>query len=280
MRHELDIGISGSIVMTLLQPCLDKGHHLFLDSWFTNPLLFEKLYARSTGACGIVRQGRVGLPKFEDKIEKGQQVYQNTDNMLALKWHDKREVMMLSTIHEPRMEFTGKNYPKTEVPIRKPVSIIDYNSKMGTVDKADMQISFVECVRKSVKWYKKLFFHLLDISVFNSYLLYKMKTRKKLQFIDFRLQLIREILQVYSTPKPTTGRHMLGSNPTRLTARHFPSLVPQTTDRQNPQKICVVCAHASRRPKQRTDSRYMCKDCNVGLCVIGCFEEYHTLLHF
>ncbi|CAF3381557.1 unnamed protein product, partial [Rotaria sp. Silwood2] len=51
----------------------------------------------------------------------------------------------MSTIHEPRMKFTGKNYPKTEVPIRKPVSIIDCNSKMEAVDKADMQISLVEC---------------------------------------------------------------------------------------------------------------------------------------
>ncbi len=151
---------------------------------------------------------------------------------------------------------------------------------MEAVDKAGMQISFVECVRKSVKWYQKLFFHLLDVSVFNSYLLYKMKTRKKLQFIDFRLQLTRAILQIYSTPKPTAGRHVLGSNPTRLTARYFPSLVPQTTERTNPQKICVVCAHTSRRPNGRTDSRYICKDCDVSLCVIGCFEKYHTLLHF
>ncbi len=72
--------------------------------------------------------------------------------------------------------------------------IIDYNSKRETIEKADMQVSFVECVRKSVKWYKKLLFHPLDVSVLNSYLLYKMKTGKKLQFVGFRLQLIRQIL--------------------------------------------------------------------------------------
>ncbi len=42
--------------------------------------------------------------------------------------------------------------------------------------------------------------------VFNSYLLYKMETRKRPQLVDFRLQLIREILQAYHTPKTTIGR--------------------------------------------------------------------------
>ncbi len=50
--------------------------------------------------------------------------------------------------------------------------------------------------------------------------------------IDFRLQLIREILQSYHTPKPTIGCSLQGCKPTRLATRHFPSLVPQTTERK------------------------------------------------
>lgn len=84
----------------------------------------------------------------------------------------------------------------------------------------------------------------------------------------------------YSAPKPKIGRPALTNQPIRLTARHFPSLVPQTTERENPQRKCVVCARPSRRPEKRTDSRYMCRDCDVCLCVVSCFEEYHTVLHF
>ncbi|CAF3360073.1 unnamed protein product [Rotaria sp. Silwood2] len=275
-----DVGIFGSIVMTLMQSYLDKGHNLFLDSWFTSPILFETLHARSTGACGPVRVNRVGLPQFENKISSGQQVYKSTDNMLALKWYDKREVTILSTIHQPQMRFTGKNNPKTKQPIRKPISIIDYNSKSGEIDKVYMQTSFVECIRKSVKWYRKLFFHMLDLLVFNTYLLYKMKAGERPQSVDFHLQLIHEILQTYHTPKPTIGRSVHGCKPTRLTGRHFPTLVPQTTERKNPQRKCFVCANTNRKPRTRTDSRYMCKDCDVGLCVVNCFEEFHTLVNF
>ncbi|CAF0783171.1 unnamed protein product [Rotaria sordida] len=121
---------------------------------------------------------------------------------------------------------------------------------------------------------------MLDLSIFNSYLLYKINTGEKIRFTVYRLQLIREILEVYSIPKPTIDRPALTYQPTRLTAKHFPSLVPQTMHRKAPQKIDVVCAHASRRLRKRTDSRYMCKDCDVGLCVVNCFKEFHTLLHF
>jgi hypothetical protein len=191
----------------------------------------------------------VGLPKFEEKISKSQQVYKSTNNMLALKWYDKREVIMLSTIHQSHMEFTGKKDPNTKQPIQKPISTSDYNSNSGAIDKVPMQTSFAECIRKSLKWYRKLSFHMLDLSVLNSYLLYKTETVKRPELVDFRLQLIREILQSYHIPKPSIGRSVQGYKPTRLTARHFLSLVPQTTERKTPQKQCVVCAHINRRPK-------------------------------
>jgi hypothetical protein len=276
IRKFSGLGIPGSIVMTLLQPYLDKGHKLFVDNWFNSVVLFEKLFERSTGACGTIRKDRLPLPEFKAKIGKGQQIYKNTDNMLALKWQDKREVRMLLTIHEPQMKYFGRNNTK----VQKPVSVINYNSNIHAIDRADMQISLVGCLRKSKKWYKKLFFHMLDLSVFNSYLLYKINTRKKMRFADYRLQLIRGMLETYSTPKLTIGRPAVTYPPTRLTARHFPCLIPQTTQRKAPQKFCVVCAHTDRRLRKRTNTRYMCKDCDVGLCIVDCFEEFHTLLHF
>ena len=69
---ELDqsLGKSGSVVMTLMKPYLNKGHSLFLDNWYTTPLLFEKLHELKTGACGTVRKNRLGSVKLE-KLAKG-----------------------------------------------------------------------------------------------------------------------------------------------------------------------------------------------------------------
>jgi hypothetical protein len=74
----------------------------------------------------------------------------------------------------------------------------------------------------------------------------------------------------------TIGRPATGENLLRLTKRHFSSAAARKTA----QRYCVVCSHTSKREKRRTDTRYQCDVCNVGLCVVGCFEVYHTLKHF
>src|ERR1700722_7813348 len=78
-----------------------------LDSnWYSNPAPFEKLHYSRTGACGAVRSNRIGLPTFPSKLRQGEQTFQHTNILLALKWRDKRDVHMLSTIHIPNMVLT------------------------------------------------------------------------------------------------------------------------------------------------------------------------------
>lgn len=60
----------------------------------------------------------------------------------------------------------------------------------------------------------------------------------------------------------------------RLSMReqHFPEYIPSTTAKQRPVKRCVVCS----KKKIRRETRYMCRDCSVGLCIIPCFKIFHT----
>ena len=79
---------------------------------------------------------------------------------------DQREVILLSTNHKPRMIARRKNDWKTRKVIEKPECIVHCNKYM--------QISFVECVRKTITWYKRFFFHLLDLSTLNAYMLFNL----------------------------------------------------------------------------------------------------------
>lgn len=134
-----------------------------------------------------------------------------------------------------------------------------------------MQISFSACIRKTVKWYKKLFFHMLDLSILNAYILYKQKKGITLELIDFRLQVIRQIFEKYGAQRdPRRGRPS-ADKPLRLTGRHFPSLTGGGSRR------CIVCSTTVKRPKKRSRTKYECSDCNMGLCITRCFQEYHTL---
>ncbi len=76
--YNRELGIAGSVVMRLMQAYLLKGHHLFVDSWFTSPTLFEESHANSTGACGTVKQNRCGMPRLTDQLEKGDCDYTDT----------------------------------------------------------------------------------------------------------------------------------------------------------------------------------------------------------
>ncbi|CAF4913560.1 unnamed protein product, partial [Rotaria sp. Silwood1] len=71
--------------------------------------------------------------------------------MLAIKWMDKREVYMLSTIHDSQMIAIDKIDHNTGRQIMKPVCVQNYNDNMGAIDLVDMQSSFTECIRRTLK---------------------------------------------------------------------------------------------------------------------------------
>ncbi|KAI2645499.1 PiggyBac transposable element-derived protein 4 [Labeo rohita] len=230
IQHYQGLGISGSVVMTLLAPYLRKGHVLYVDNWYSSPTLFQHLLSLGTGACGT----------------------------LAVKWHDKRDVHVLTTVHPIGMAATGKIDHITGQPKMKP------------------------CTRKSTKWYKKVFFHLLDTLVLNSQIVYRQLTGKEITSMQFRINLMRGLLEEYSTSRcPSKGGRPALDTPLRLTARHFPSEVPQTTSQgSRTRRHCKVCLSSTCKSKQRGLTKYMCVPCNTPLCAVPCFEEYHTLKHY
>lgn len=267
-----NLGKSGNIVMTLTEKYWNKGHVLYTDNWYSSPLLFDKLFHKKINCCGTVKANRRYMPPLKDKLQRGEVQYMATDKLLAIKWQDKREVRMLSTLHNNRMETVTSAYHGN---IEKPKCIVDYNQNMGGVDKSDMLLSTTETVRKSIKWYKKVFFHLLDISVLNSHCLFKVKTGSGINLLDFQRQLIKEIIEKYKQvqPRPSSSRPMTGHSPLRLIERHFPSMYPRLPGtNKSVSKRCVVCAAS----KKRRETSYTCRKCNVPLCVVGCFEKYHT----
>nr|XP_046473271.1 piggyBac transposable element-derived protein 4-like [Neodiprion pinetum] len=273
-----NIGKTGNIVLTLLKPYLGKGHSLYVDNYYSSPALFNLLHTNVTNACGTVKRRRKGMPVMDRKLEKGEVDFRTSSNLLALKWRDKTDVLMLSTFHTSEFISTGKRNYRTQEIVYKPKCIVDYNLSMGAVDKCDMVISSIKSIRKSIKWYKKYFFHLLDIAVWNSYCLYKYKTEKDISIAAFHLELVRQIFRKYhKNDVRHSGPKSADKYPLRLTGRHFPAIYTnEKTKRKSALRKCVVCI---KNGVQR-QSHYQCKTCDVGLCVYPCFQTYHTKLHY
>ncbi|KAJ8369742.1 hypothetical protein SKAU_G00097700 [Synaphobranchus kaupii] len=142
------LGVSGSVVMTLLAPHLGKGHILYVDNWYSSPMLFQHLLHQGTGACGTVRLNRRGMPTFPKKMKRGEVTFRENGTQLAVKWQDKRDVNFLTTVHPSSMAQSGRLDHFTGEPKVKPACVLDYNKKMGAVDRADMITSFVDCQKK------------------------------------------------------------------------------------------------------------------------------------
>lgn len=224
------------------------------------------------------------MPRLgQEQRDKGDVRFYTANNVLLISWKDKREVNMLTTVHEPKIVDSHSIDYQTKEYVKKPEAVLDYNINMRLVDKSDAMISSIECARKSMKWYRKLFFHLLDMTTHNAHILHREVTGKKETFEDFVLQLCREIMEQHhpearkqSRKAGTRGRQT--DNPARLTERHFAVFVPPTEKKQFPQRKCKVCMHTSLRPQMpRKETRYMCRDCGIALCFPQCFIDYHTL---
>lgn len=113
---------------------------------------------------------------------------------MAVKWHDKKDVYMLSSAHDSSLISTRKRNSNITSEFLKPLCVKEYNENRGAVDKTAMQITFSESLRNTTKWYKKLFFHMIDLSVLNSFILFKTIKHQNFQLSKFKLEIIRELI--------------------------------------------------------------------------------------
>ena len=131
--------------------------------------------------------------------------------------------------------------------------------------------------KKICKMVQEAFLHLLDMAVYNAFVIYKMQNNTSYYLSDFRFEIIRGIVTMYGSQRPTIiGRPSMRDSLLRLTAPHLPSLIPQTLLSKQSQRKCVVC-ESYDIPR---DTRYLCLECDAPLYIIDCFKDYHTKLSY
>ena len=83
--------------------------------------------------------------------------------------------------------------------IKKPICINDYNAHISGVNQVDQMISYYPCTQKFLKWTKKVFYYLMEISVHSSLILYKTMTTatKNLTLHEFQLKSVKTTLQMH-----------------------------------------------------------------------------------
>ena len=273
-------GMATASVLTLIEPLLDQGYCVTTDNFYTSPELFEFLLQHKTDAYGTVRANRRDMPPSfaNKKLKPGELVAWQKGKMLALRWRDKKDVCLMSTIHNTA---TVMVHTKGGKDVLKPQLALDYNNTMGGVDRADQAMTFYPAMRKQQKkYYKKIFRHLLEQCLWNAFILLKKKSGRPMIHADFVWKIAELIFLRHQTPTVSrSGRRAAGVvNPERLTGRHFMDFIPPTEKKTAPTRMCVVCCskHDDTGRKIRKETRYYCPDCDVGLCAVPCFKIFHT----
>ncbi|KAE9525645.1 hypothetical protein AGLY_014172 [Aphis glycines] len=110
-----------------------------------------------------------------EKLKKGEAVRAQKNNEHVIKWVDKREVSMISTKYNLGFENVTDKFGRQKF---KPTVIVDYNNHMSGRDRADQMMSYYPMPRKCMRWYIKVFFHLVDICLWNSNYLYNLQVSK------------------------------------------------------------------------------------------------------
>ncbi|XP_064648112.1 piggyBac transposable element-derived protein 4-like [Lineus longissimus] len=277
----------GRKVVLDLTDMLPPGHEVYFDNYFNSYELLQVLEGRGLGGCGTLRSNRTANPAeikmFTTKLSAARlqamsPILKRCGNILALGWYDKRPVSVMSNIHTAEMmnkRVRDANTPGGHRNIRKPMAVDQYNKYMGGVDSSDQLNSYNRMVRKSLKWWKKVLLHLLVTAVSNAYVMYRMVVPKEQQKqgYEFRIEVAKELVVGYERRPSVPGRPSVNPAPFRLTERHF----IEKGDGKKPD--CVACClRRNNKYVRRKQTVYRCKNCvpKVALCIIPCFELYHT----
>ena len=170
-HFERNQGHSFQVVMGLLRRCnmLNQGYLLYLDNYYSSPHLFDHLAAEDTMCVGTVRLNRKEMPQALKMKINNEAIFRQRGNLLVMKWNDKRDVAMLSTVHsDTKLDGNGN-------PVVKPSCIVQYNSYMGWVDGHDRVTKYYSFTRKTMKWWVKVFFHIISLAATNAFLPYQKK---------------------------------------------------------------------------------------------------------
>lgn len=306
---EPDLGAVSNTVIRLLRPVPRHVNHIiYFDNFYTNIPLVHYLTNEGIYCLGTVQRNRLGksckLPEkreiMKSNVPRGT-YHENVAShegleLSATSWKDNKQVLLLSTYVGAEPADTITRYEKklkANIQISCPRVVKEYNAHMGGVDLMDSFIGRYRIRIKSRKWTTRLFYHLLDMTVINAWVLYKkVNTRKgKLQknimkLADFRTELADTLCRYQSHSKNKRGRPSTNSQQDNTVPSKKPrtgaQVLPPTDVRSDcigHEKIFMESRNKCKFSNCRKLTSWFCKKCKVSLCDNKnnrCFALFHA----
>uniref|UniRef100_A0A3B3S9X1 PiggyBac transposable element-derived protein domain-containing protein n=1 Tax=Paramormyrops kingsleyae TaxID=1676925 RepID=A0A3B3S9X1_9TELE len=229
VTNERGLGVAGEVVLRLISE-VPKGlnYKCFFDNWFTSPELIVELKKMGILTVATINRNRLrGCTLKSDK--------------------------------ELSKAGRGKQY----VEVDRPHIVKVYNHNMGGVDLADMFAALYRIDIHPRRWYLRILYYLIDLSLVNCWLLYRhhlnqKQEKKYMPLLDFRVQVADALIKVGKQADLNSRK------------RGRPSLEDDPTSHQAKRGRCRLCKNGY--------TQMACLKCKVLLCFTkdkNCFLEYH-----
>ena len=290
-------GLGFDVVVKLMEHFLNQGYHLFVDNFYTSVTLFKHLFTVGVPATGTIMETRRDFPPilkngkaWAKKEKRGSMRWHRDPPCLALQWVDNKVVSMLTTIDNANDQVQVSRKSKTAgvwstKVVPQPKTISNYNKYINAVDRSDQILATNNVLRKCMRWWKTLFFHLIDIAVVNSFILFKehqakfpdneaLRRSPDYSLAQFREELVRQLCDfpeydvppVHGTAKPAPPP------PGEFETVHIPVFSKE-------KKRCVVC-YKKTKADNRVYSFCRAPQCKKSYMHVtgdkNCFAEFHT----
>lgn len=303
VTNERGLGVAGEVVLRLVSE-VPKGlnYKCFFDNWFTSPELIVELKKMGILTVATINRNRLrGCTLKSDKeLSKAGRgaykvKYEKTSGMSIVKWYDNKAVLLASSFIGPEPVERCRRWSKEKkeyVEVDRPHIVKVYNHNMGGVDLADMFAALYRIDIRPRRWYLRILYYLIDLSLVNGWLLYRrhltQKQEKYMPLLDFRVQVEDALIKVGKQADLNSrkrGRPSLEDDPTSHQAAPPPPPLQRISapsvdvrlDRCNHFPI-----HAEKRGRCRLCkngyTQMACLKCKVLLCFTkdkNCFLEYH-----
>jgi cytochrome c oxidase subunit IV len=93
---------------------------------------------------------------------------------------------MISTIHDATTVNKGRKDSETNMEVKKLYAVVQYNTFITDVDRADQYLSYYSVLKKNVKWSKKVVLYLLNCALINAFFCVQdTKYKQKVKYKNF-----------------------------------------------------------------------------------------------
>lgn len=298
-------GLGPSVVLHLIEANIKPGSELYFDNYFSSYNLMQLLKMKGIRSAATARVDRFAKPPFSDELKNKprgamQEVVSCDRDVVMVRWMDNKPVNMVSNFVGIGDVDVAKRWEKREgkyIDVERPEIIKLYNKSMGGVDKMDFLIAIYRTFIRSRKWPLRVIFHLVDVSICNSWLEYRtdcadcgVAKKDVMDLLAFRMSIVDSLLQEGTvTPSRKRGRPSVEEaeeyerNLPRMPRRDCESR-PTEGVRNDPEGHFPI--HCGKKEAGRCKkagckgrSHFRCERCKIYLCLSSsrnCFRDFHV----